>query len=82
MDGINEKLTRIIEYQEDIQRNVKEVLGFAYDELNEGRMDKILIICGNKTLQFYIPGANDRKYTKSQILWDVEQWKKSFIEDS
>ena len=69
-------MERIIEWQKDRQRTPKEVL----DHISEiSGIENILVIYSTKTHQSYAPGAVNRDYTESMILWDIEQFKRSWL---
>ena len=75
------KIERIIEWQEEKQRNPKEVLEFLMDQLEADGMDRILVAVFNKGKQYFVPGAEDRAYNHALILWDLEQFKHWWLND-
>ena len=75
-------VVRLIEYQEEIQRNPEELISFLDKEIKDEQVTEMLVIYKNGKDLYYVPASVSRGYTKMNILWDVEQWKSSFISES
>jgi hypothetical protein len=75
------KVCRIIEYQEDRQRTPSEALEFLKDEVDKGNITHMLVIYRNDKFCRYTPASVDRQYKKSGMLWDMEHWRRHFLEE-
>lgn len=75
-----DKVSRIIEHQER-QRTPMEVVEFLRDEIEKGTITHVVAIFRDERYCGYAPGSADRSFSKSQILWDVEQWKKEYLNE-
>ena len=74
------QVKRIIEYQEDRQRTPRELLQFLSDQIDRGRIKRMLVTyITSDDLIGYAAAAENRDYKKSEIFWDYEQWKRWFL---
>lgn len=73
----------LIEYQEERQRTPEEAVDFLKDAIKSGGIGRLICIYVNPedTSIGWISASEERDYKKSLVLWDVEQWKKFFIEE-
>ena len=75
------KLSRIIEYQPEKQRTPSEVVEYIKDQIAAKMVDKVVVIYITKDTIGYVCGSDDRDYRQSEVMWDVEQWKRWYLEE-
>ena len=75
------KVERIIEWQAGRQRTPTEAVDFLRNEIARGACTKMLVVYHNGKTMAYVPASVNRDYSKSQELWDFEQWKRWFVSE-
>ncbi len=68
------KPVRLIEYQNDKQRTPQEALDYVQDEIDKGNVTHMVVMYRDDKFICHVSASEDRKYSKSDIFWDVTQW--------
>lgn len=73
------KVISIIERQAGRQRTPKEAIQYISDQIDRGGVTHVHIIFRDEHGIGYVPGSENRNYSRQAILWDIEQWKSYYI---
>ena len=74
------KKINIVEYQPDRQRTPKEALEYLQENLEKDKISHLYIIIGTEDgFMGDIPASVNRDYKASEIVYHLEQMKRSYL---